>query len=333
MIVVVTGASGFVGKNLCEFLVGRKHQVRAVLRRPAADAVPGREDHIVVDFADREALVSAFTGADAVVHAAARVHQMGPQARGAAEVYERVNVAGSRSVFEAAARAGARKCIFVSSVHAGTTTEDQSDSPDAGRHPSEAYGRSKLEAERVLLAMSAPAGFEGTVLRLPMVYGPGMKGNMLPLFAAVHRGVPLPFGGVRNQRSLVYVGNVAAAIEALLHCKSAGGRVFFVADGRPVSTPELLRLVGASIGRPARVFRVPSLALVSAGLAGDILQRFRAVTLSTAAMQRLTESLVVDSGGMASACGFSPPFSIEQGLAETGRWYLRARANPARGHA
>jgi nucleoside-diphosphate-sugar epimerase len=154
-----------------------------------------------------------------------------------------------------------------------------------------------------------------TVLRFPLVYGPGMKGNMLRLFALVGRGVPLPFGTVRNRRSLLYVGNLVAAVRSVLEQRPAGFRTFFVSDQRDVSLPELIRLIGGALGRPARLLPVPPAVL--------------GLLLPSAEAERLIGSLTVDGTGLTRATGYLPPFSVEQGLGATAEWFRGGRSRSA----
>ena len=167
----------------------------------------------------------------------------------------------------------------------------------------------------------AQRGLPVTVLRFPLVYGPGMKGNMLKLFDLVHRGLPLPLGGIRNRRSMLFVGNLAAALLALLRLP-ATSEIFFVSDGRDVSSPELVRLIGDALGRKVRLLPVPASAFRAAGRAGDMISRIWPNPLTSAAVGRLLGSLAVDDSALARATGFRAPFSVEQGLRVTADWYL-----------
>jgi nucleoside-diphosphate-sugar epimerase len=188
--------------------------------------------------------------------------------------------------------------------------------------PVDPYGVSKLEAEQVARDVAARRGLQTTVLRFPLVYGPGVRGNMLSLFQLVNRGVPLPLGRVRNRRSMLFVGNLAAAITAVLGAPATGFRVFFVADGTDVSTPELVRLIGAALGRKARLLPVPVVMFRAAGRVGDVLSRMAPLPLTSAAVDRLLGSLPVDASALGRTTGFRPPFSVEQGLRRTADWFL-----------
>jgi nucleoside-diphosphate-sugar epimerase len=149
-----------------------------------------------------------------------------------------------------------------------------------------------------------------------------MKANALQLFEVVDRRVPLPFGAVRNRRSLLFSGNFVAATMATLQSGDAS-RVFFVSDGQDVSTPELIRAVGAALGQPARLVAVPVPLLTSLARAGDLMARFGRFPWTSGTLDRLVGSLVVDSSALRSLTGYAP-VSLEEGLAVTAQWYRHA---------
>ena len=324
--VLVTGASGFVGRWLSAWLAGRGTPVRGLVRPGAAPLAEGVERAEAAGLDDRAAVARALEGVDSVVHLAARVHVMRETAADPAAEFRRVNVEGTHALLEESAAAGVRAFAFASSVKAmgersGDRPWTEADEPE----PVDPYGVSKLEAER--LVADYADRLHTTSLRLPLVYGPGMKGNMISLFRLVDRGLPLPLGGVRNRRSLAYVGNVAAAFEAALRAPAARGKVFFVSDGEDLSTPGLVRAIAAALGRPARLLPVPEWAFRAGGRVGDLAGPL-GFPLTTAAVGRLLGSLAVDISALRRACAFTPPFTVAQGLAETARWY-RGAAAPA----
>ncbi len=288
MRVVVTGTSGFVGRALCALLAARGHDVAALDRAATGD---------LVRFADWP---RALSGADAVVHLAALAHAAGVSG----ERLRAVNVDAAVSLGNAAARAGTRM-IFMSSIKVhGEETPGAPFAESSPFAPRDAYGKAKAAAETAL--QSIP-GLDLAVLRPPLVYGPGVRANFLALMRAIAAGLPLPFAGIANRRSLVYVENLADAIARVLECADCAGKAWLVSDGAPVSTPELCRALGRALGRPARLFSLP-----------------RALLEAAPPMRKLTRSLEVSDRAIRESLGWAPPFSFEEGIRRTARWF-RAR--------
>ena len=220
-------------------------------------------------------------GCDAVVHLANIAHT---SAR-AADL-QRVNVEGTIAQARAALAAGARRFVYLSSIKAA--------------QPLDAYGRAKSVAEQALLRL---AGLEAVILRPPLVYGPRVKANFLLLMRAIDRGWPLPLASVRSRRSLIYVGNLADAIDRCLQ-GPAQGRTYAVSDGAPIATPDLCRALGRALGRPARLFPFPP----------ALLRRLPGLA-------RLAEPLEVHDRAIREELGWRPPVTFEEGLRLTAQWY------------
>jgi nucleoside-diphosphate-sugar epimerase len=318
--VLVTGASGFVGSELCATLAGLGLEVRAMVRRPVP--APGARITVVTAALEDEAAIrEAVDGVDAVVHLAGRVHVLRDTASDAA-AYRRVNVEGTRLLAERAVNAGARTFVLASTVkvmgEGGPVRYTEAMTPA----PADPYAESKLQAEALVRQLAQQRGVHAPILRLPLVYGPRVKGNMLRLFTQVCRGRPLPLGAVRNQRSLLYLGNLCAAIPAVLEPSPSTDRVFFLSDGRDLSTPELIRLIGAALSKPTQLVPVPPTLFRLAGRLGDAIDRLTPFPLTSQAVDRLVGSLTVDSTAFTRATGYRPPYSVEEGLNATARWYL-----------
>lgn len=305
--VLVTGATGFVGAPLCAQLLEAGHKVRAWTRGPAASLAPGVEPYAGGALGPGTDFLPALEGVDAVVHLAAHVHRL----RAAHEeeaAFRMVNVEATRALAEASAKAGVRRFVFTSSVKAigeGGPTPYDDDTPCA---PQDAYGRSKLDAERALLS-SRP---DAVILRPPVVYGPRARANVLRLLRTVDRGVPLPLAGVRNARSMIHVDDLVSASQAALDPRVRGGRPYLVDDGAPQSIDALVRRLAALLGRPARLWRAPAWALRAGaalvGRQGDL--------------DRLVGSLVVDSSRFRRDARWTPPVGVDEGWRRTVAWYV-----------
>jgi nucleoside-diphosphate-sugar epimerase len=257
----------------------------------------------------------ALEGVQCVVHLAARTHVLSETARDPLAEYRRVNVEGTLRLAEQAAQAGVRRLVFMSSVKVnGESTQRPFTERDDPR-PEDGYGFSKRDAERALGRVSGTTGMEVVILRPPLVYGPGVKGNFLRLLDVVARRVPLPLASIRNRRSLIYVGNLVDAVLAAIASPRAAGGTYLLSDGEDVSTPELVREMARALGVAPRLLPCPSSWLKLAG----------AVTGRRAAVARLTGSLQVDSTAAHRDLEWRPRYTLAQGLAATARWY-HARA-------
>jgi nucleoside-diphosphate-sugar epimerase len=303
MKILVTGATGFVGRVLCEHFASNGHRVIPAVRREA-----GLADEVVVgDLGASTDWRPALAGCDAVVHLAARVHVMDDQARDPGAVYRATNSDATLNLARQAAASGVRRFIYISSIKVNGEGRDEPYRETDAPAPEEAYAISKWEAEQGLRRIAQETGLEVVILRPPLVYGPGVKANFRRLLRVVTRGWPLPLGAVRNRRSLLYLGNFVDAIRVCIEHPAAAGQTFMIDDGEPVSTPALIRAVAAAMGRPARLLPVPPALLE---FAGALLGR-------RAAVARLTGSLHVDSSAIRSRLGWTPPFSMREGLDAT----------------
>jgi nucleoside-diphosphate-sugar epimerase len=316
----VTGAGGFLGGTLCRILVDRGVPVRALVRRPEG-APPGSESRLVAGLDDARGLGEALQGVGTVVHLAARVHLMNDSASDPLAAYREVNVEGTRTLLLAARAARVRRFVFVSSTKAVGEWTDVPWTEAQPPRPTDPYGVSKLEAERVVLGPGEPVGMHTVILRLPLVYGPHAKGNILRLYQAVDRGLPLPFGSVRNRRSLLYAGNFVAAVDAVVRAPAANGETFFVSDDADLSTPELVRMIARALGRPAHLVPVPTALFRAAGRLGDRARPWVRLPFDSAVERRLIGSLAVDISKIRRLTGFAPPHTPEEGLRAMAEWY------------
>jgi nucleoside-diphosphate-sugar epimerase len=305
--VMVTGASGFVGKRLCEALVTRGIDCVATSRSGGAGVIGVGELRADTDW--REALQDV----GVVVHLAARVHVMVETESDPLQAFRRANVDGTIRLAEQAVQAGVRRFVYVSSVKVnGEATHARPFSVDDVPAPEDPYGISKREAEDALRSFAAQSGLELVIVRPPLVYGPGVKANFQSLMRAVRRGMPLPIGAVHNRRSMVALDNLIDFLILAAAHPGAPGRTFLVSDGDDMSTATLARKLGAAMQQSPRLVPVPVWAL---SLIGKL-------TGKSAVVDRLTSSLQVDSRPCRELLGWTPPLSVDQGIGATVAHFL-----------
>jgi nucleoside-diphosphate-sugar epimerase len=310
---LVTGANGFVGRALCHALVGKGYKVRVAVRDATRFAMTGCEVIKVPTVDENADWSEALGGMTTVIHLAARVHVMRDVAANPLEEFRRTNVEGTERLARSAAARGVKRLVYVSSIKVngeemgGGYAYTEQDMPS----PQDPYGISKWEAEQALHRVARETGLEVVIVRPPLVYGPGVKGNFAQMLKVLTKGLPLPLASVENRRSLVYVGNL---VDALILCAmhpAAAGQVYLVSDGEDIPTPDLLRRLGEALGRPARLFPCPPALLNLAGL----------LTGKSAQIERLLGSLQVDSGKIRRELNWTPPYTLQQGLQATADWY------------
>jgi len=259
----------------------------------------------VGDLAKAE-LSGVLHGADAVIHAAARAHVMKDEVADPLAEYRRVNVESTLNLARQAVAAGLTRFVFISSikVNGEATASGAAFRVNDKPAPEDAYGLSKLEAEQGLKRLAAETGMEVVIIRPPLVYGPGVKGNFASMIKLVEKGLPLPFGAIHNQRSLVGIDNLVDLIIRCIDHPAAANHVFLAGDGEDISTTELLRGAGKAMGKPARLIPVPA----------GLLQLGATLLGRKAMAQRLLGSLQVDISKTCELLDWKPPYTVEEGL-------------------
>jgi nucleoside-diphosphate-sugar epimerase len=306
--VAVIGAAGFIGRALVARFCRRGIPVIAVARR-ALDVAPaeGATLRLAGDLAEPSLdWAELIAGAQAVVHLASRAHAP----PGDVGWIERDAALAAR-LARAAAALGVERVLLMSSVKVlGDSSADEPFRAGQSAAPGDGYGFAKWSIEEAMRGVLA-GGPALTVLRPPLVYGPGVKANFLALIGTVDRGLPLPFASVANRRSLIYLDNLVDLVETALAHPAARDGTFLLRDEREPSTPELIRLIAAALGKPARLFRCP-----------PALLRFAFAALGGAGFaERLLGSLSVDDGETRQRLGWRPRVPLEEGIAATCRWY------------
>ena len=317
MKVLVTGGSGFVGSAVLRRLASDGEEAVASVRRPADAPIAGVRYVPGADLAGAAGWDHAVRGADAVIHAAARVHVMDDRAADPLAEFRRLNVDGTLRLARAAVAAGVRRFVLLSSIKVNGETSEPGKPFRADQlpRPADPYGVSKREAEEALFALGRESGMEVTAVRPPLVYGPGVKANFRSMMRLLSRRIPLPLGAVRARRSLVAVDNLA---DLLVHClrrPEAAGQVLLVSDGEDLSVNDMLRRLGRALGKRALLLPVPPPLLDLAARAAG----------KPALAQRLLRPLEVDIEPTRRLLGWSPPFGVDESFRRTALDFLERR--------
>jgi len=309
--ILITGASGFVGKALLERLQhDAEFHITAAVRKRAPDFSDDIKCITVGNISADTDWTAALRNIDVIVHLAARVHVMRDEASDPLEEFRSVNLVATEHLARSAAQNGVKRFVYVSTVKVNgeETTLDSAFTEASSSSPKDPYGVSKMEAECVLLRVAKETSLEVVIVRPPLVYGVGVKGNFHIMINALAKNLPLPLKSINNSRSMIYVENL---VDALILCAShpeAAGQTFLLSDGENVSTPDLLRQLGDGMGHPARLFSFPvGLLKLIGNLFGKSNQ-----------LERLMGSLRVDSDKIRRELGWHPPYTLREGLNKTG---------------
>lgn len=317
--VFVTGADGFVGQALCLSLAQKGLLVRGQIFAAtdhdfgARAAKAGIELIPTGDLRGFDQWSKLFTKAEVVIHLAAKVHDMSKDQQLKLAEYRAINAGLTEQVARQAVKAGIKKMVFVSTIKVnGESTNEvgafrETDVPN----PQDAYAISKFEAEEILRKIGRETGLMTVILRLPLVYGPGVKANFLRLVKLVDKRIPLPFKKIRNKRSLIYLGNLVDALRLCVSNEQTANQTFLVSDGVDLSTPELITMIAQALNKRARLVAFPV----------NVLDGLARLIGWAQEMDRLSGSLTVDIGKIKSTLGWQPPFSVEHAIKETVNWY------------
>lgn len=302
---LITGANGFIGSGLCQALARRGVPYIPCVRQLGIDWRHTATPFEIGDLSKNLNWKPALAGCDVVIHLAARVHVMHEGKKDPWSSYRAANVDATMQLAAQAKEEGVRRFVYVSSIKVnGERTFGQPFSADDMPAPEDAYGRSKLEAERALAAWSQSTGVELVIVRPPLVYGPGVKANFARLIHAVKAGLPLPLGAIHNARSMVGLDNLVDFLVLCAKHPAAANSTWLISDNQDVSTSELIRLIAGAMHRPARLLPVPASLL--AACASALGRR--------PAAGRLLDSLQVNISPALNRLGWQPPFSLETGI-------------------
>ncbi len=306
MTTLVTGANGFVGSALCERLRREGASARGIVRSQKSH-LQGVEDIEVGGISPKTDWSSALKSVQQVVHLAARVHVMNDKSSAPLTEFRRMNVGVTVNLAQQAAAAGVGRFIYLSSikVNGELTVAGHPFTADDAAAPEDPYGMSKHEAEQQLHQIAARTGMEVVIIRPPLVYGPGVKANFESMMRWLARGLPLPLAAVtNNRRSLVALDNLVDLIITCLNHPAAANQTFLVSDGEDLSTAELLRRMGAALGKPASLFFIPT----------GLLKLGATLLNKPGIYHRLCESLQLDIAKTQQELDWTPPLSVDQGL-------------------
>jgi nucleoside-diphosphate-sugar epimerase len=316
--ILVTGASGFVGKALCASLV-KYFPLRIAVRDRSNVRFLANVGIIEASLFPDQDWSTALSGVSVIVHCAARVHVMNDKAADPLLEFRRVNVEGALNLARQAAEYGVRRFVFISSikVNGEFTGLGHPFTAEQIPSPSDPYGVSKYEAEIGLIALSEETGMEVVIIRSPLVYGPGVKANFLSMMNWLRRGIPLPLGGItKNRRSFVFIDNLVSMIIACINHPKAANQTFLVSDDEDLSTAGLLERMALALGRPLKSIAVPVVLII---LLTKLIGR---ADIS----QRLCGSLQVDIKKTKDLLDWSPPVSVNEGLLQTAAYFLKKQS-------
>lgn len=311
--ILITGANGFVGRALCQRLLTEGLDVRGAIRTDAQRlGMPAGVAVVAVgDINQSTPWMEALAGIDVVVHLAARVHVMAEKASDPLAIFREVNVSGAESLARQAAASHVRRFVYISTlkIHGESSSRPLTEEDEA--LPGDPYSVSKWEAERALRRVAVETGMDVVIIRPPLVYGPHVKANFLYLLKLIDSGIPLPLGAVSNMRSFVYLGNLVDAVTVAISHPGACGQPFLVSDGHDVSTRQLIASMASTMGKPLRLWSIPT----------GFLRFLGTLCGRQGEIDRLTGSLTVDISRIKERLGWQPPYSMMHGLQDTIGWY------------
>ena len=313
--ILITGATGFVGRPLCDRLIIENHLVSATIRSISnKEKLHSRITPIVINSLNAPLPREQLVNTEVVVYLAARVHQVNDRIPNPLDAYREINTRAAISLTKQAAENGVRRFIYLSSIKVngeGTSNLAQPYSEQDTPNPVDPYGQSKWEAEQSLLKLSQESDLEVVIMRPPLIYGANVKANFLQLLKIIEKRIPLPFGAIDNARSPLYVGNLVDAIITCLDHPNAKNQTFIVSDGKDLSTTDLIHRLGKALEKSPLLLPVPP----------NLLHLATKLTGKSDIGDRLLGSLQVDSNKIRQMLEWKPPYTVDQGLKATADWF------------
>lgn len=322
MNILITGAGGFVGQALCKRITHHSAWDKVIsvsrkkLNSPCANELI--HYHTIVSLQELCGQTELLSDVDCIVHLAARVHQMNDLSEDPLSEFRAVNTEATCLLATAAAAAGVRRFIYLSSIKViGDGSQEHRYTELSPQKPADPYALSKWEAEQKLKQIAEETGLEVVIIRPPLVYGENVKANFQTMLKVVQKGIPLPVALIQNKRSLIYVENLVDAILTTSIHPKASNQTFLVSDGEDVSTPQLIIAIANALERPAKLLPIPVWLLTISGM---LLGKSQSVS-------RLTSSLYVDSSKLKNTLNWKPPFTFDEGIKKTVEWFLDTQIN------
>ncbi len=309
MKVFVTGATGFVGKALINELLNAGHNIVAGVRNYSVELPVEVEQKLVGDLSllsEQNTIIDTLKKIDVVIHTAARVHIMQDKAADPLTEFRKMNVNATLALAKQSVSAGVKRFVFISSIKVnGESTNNRQAFREIDKPaPEDAYGQSKLEAEQFLFEIGQTMPMEVVVIRSPLIYGPGVKANFASMIKIIKKGIPLPFGAIHNERSILAIDNLVDFLRLCIVHPAAANQVFLMADGKDVSTTELLTKIAKAYKRPIHLIPVPVCWMIF----------ITKLTNKNNISDRLFGNLQIDITKAQQLLGWKPVVSMEQQL-------------------
>lgn len=306
---LVTGATGFLGSKLVEYLNGaNKYQIDVAVRDLSTyKEYKGGKVSCAKNFRDEDSLYSMTKDVDTIIHCAAKVHVINDRSCNSLEEYRSVNVDGALNLARRAASNGCQRFIFISTVGVVEVPKYMNYGVDSTCPINLHYAISKGEAEEELLNFAEMSGMDVVIIRPPLIYGPNAPGNFDRLIKLVKSGVPLPFKDIDNRRSFIALDNLIDLIDKTILHPDAANSIFTVSDGNDLSTPDLIRLLAETIGCPARLYSLPE----------SLIKLLARIFGKQAEIERLIGSFQVDITRTCEVLDWSPLITVKEGFRRT----------------
>lgn len=307
MLIAITGANGFIGKNLSNHLISKGLEVRKIQRSPGKDIINIDEINEHTDWK------LALKGVDIVIHCASKLDNSSSNKTLSDNSYMEINFKGTKNLVSEAMNAGVKRFIFLSTVKVlgEFTKKGLPFKSNSKVNPQSQYALSKLHAENEVKSICKENRMEYVIVRSTLVYGPGVRANFLNLIKIVKSRLPIPLLSIKNSRSILYLGNLLDFIEECIENPLAKNKTFLLSDQKPVSTPDLIKLIGKAFNVRTLLIYIPNI----------ILKILATLTRTTKKMEKLQESLEIDAGEAYKELNFQPSYTTLEGLNITAKSY------------